>query len=79
MTDPEIHPYLGKPVRATLADGRILAGVLEADHGHGHGHTHYVISSGPIRKGEPPVHEVVHGATSFTEIVEASEDKAASL
>jgi hypothetical protein len=79
MTDAEVQPFLNKPIRATLADGRILAGVLQQKSGHGHDHAHYTITSGPLRQGEPPVQELVHGATAFTEIDEAFEDQAARL
>ena len=30
MTEAELHPYVGKAVRLTLADGRIIAGTLIA-------------------------------------------------
>ena len=77
MTDQELAPYIGKPIRATLADGRVLAGTLHADDAHGHGHQHYAIVSDPIREGGEKVQEVLHGAESVTEIVDASEDPAA--
>jgi len=28
MTDDEVKPYVGKPIRLTLDDGRVLAGTL---------------------------------------------------
>jgi hypothetical protein len=78
MTDEEIAPYVGKPVRITLADGRVLAGTL---HGHGdgghHGHTHYAVVSDPIHKGEQPVAEMIHGGGRITTIEDASDDPAA--
>jgi hypothetical protein len=77
MTDSEVRPWVGKPVRATLADGRVIAGTLHADDAHGHGHVHYVIVSDPVRPGEGAVREVIHGAESFVEIVDASKDPAA--
>ncbi len=79
MTDSEVRPWLGKPIRATLADGRVIAGTLHADdaHGHGHGHVHYVVVSDAIRAGEREVREQIHGAESFVEITDASEDRAA--
>ena len=79
MTDQEIKPYLGKPVRVTLADRRILAGVLRAVQAEGHGHRHYVIISDPIRKGEEPTREIVHGGDQITAIEDASGDPAATL
>jgi hypothetical protein len=77
MTDQEVQPYIGKPVRVTLADGRILAGTFHADASHGHGHTHYAVVSDPIQKGGKPVSEVLHGADIITEIDDAANDPAA--
>jgi hypothetical protein len=77
MTDQEVAPYVGKPVRATLADGRVLAGTLHADDSHGHGHEHYAIVSDPIRQGGEKVREILHGADALVEIVDASDDPAA--
>jgi small nuclear ribonucleoprotein (snRNP)-like protein len=77
MTDEEIMEFQGKAVRATLADGRVLAGTLHAEDAHGHGHVHYAIVSDPIADGGEKVVEVVHGATSFVEIEDASDDPAA--
>ncbi len=77
MTDSELHPYVGKPVRATLADGRVLAGTLHADDSHGHGHTHYAIVSDPVAQGGEKVQEVLHGAGSIVTIDDASGDPAA--
>jgi hypothetical protein len=77
MTDDEVREYVGKPVRVTLADGRVIAGTLHADHHHGHGHTHYAVVSDPIREGEAPAREVLHGADLITEIADASNDPAA--
>jgi hypothetical protein len=79
MTDEEVKPFLGKPVRVTLADRRILAGVLRVESGSGHGHSHYVVVSDPIRKGEPPVAEMIHGSEQITDIEDASGDPAAKL
>jgi hypothetical protein len=78
MTDAEVRPWVGKPVRATLADGRIIAGTLHADDDHGHGHVHYIIVSDPVRGDDPKVREMLHGAESFVEIADASKDPAAS-
>lgn len=81
MTDEEVSPYIGKPVRITLADGQIFAGVLygEDSHGHGHGHHHYMISSPPIRAGEENHKVVIHGAGQITTIEDAAGDPAANL
>jgi hypothetical protein len=78
MTDSEVKPYLGKPVRASTADGRVIAGTLHASDDHGHGHVHYAIVSSPIREGDAPAQEVFHGADAFTQIEDASGDPAAS-
>ena len=77
MTDQEVRPYVGKPVRATLADGRIVAGTLHEDHGHGHGHSHYTIVSDPVKPGGEKVRETFHGAEIFVQIDDASGDPAA--
>ncbi len=77
MTDQEVQPFVGKPVRITLADTRILAGTLHADDSHGHGHVHYAVVSDPVEEGEAPVAEVIHGAAQITEIEDASSDPAA--
>jgi hypothetical protein len=79
MTDEEISPYVGKPVRVSLADGRILAGVLEAGDDHGHGHVHYAVVSDAIREGGQPVTAVIHGGDQIATIDDASEDPAATL
>jgi hypothetical protein len=77
MTEDEIKPYVGKAVRLTLADGRLIAGTLHADEGHGHGHTHYAVVSDPVKAGDPPVQEVLHGASIITQVEDASNDPAA--
>lgn len=77
MTDQEVQPFVGKPVRITLADERILAGTLHADESHGHGHVHYAVVSDPIVAGGQPVQEVIHGAAQITDIEDASDDPAA--
>jgi hypothetical protein len=77
MTDEEVQPYVGKPVRITLDDGRVLAGTLHADAGGGHGHTHYAIVSDPVQEGGEKVTEVIHGAGRINEIEDASDDPAA--
>ncbi len=77
MTDSELQSYVGKAIRATLADGRVLAGTLHVDDSHGHGHTHYAIVSDPIADGGEKVSEVLHGASSIVEIDDASNDPAA--
>jgi hypothetical protein len=77
MTDQEVQPFVGKPVRITLADARILAGTLHADASHGHGHVHYAVVSDPVEAGGRPAQEVIHGAAQITQIEDASNDPAA--
>jgi len=77
MTDQELAPYVGKAIRATLADGRILAGTLHAEHAHDHGHTHYTIVSDPVRQGDAKVREMLHGADAVVQVEDASGDPAA--
>jgi hypothetical protein len=77
MTTQEVEPFVGKPVRVTMADGRILAGTLHAQGDHGHGHVHYAVVSDPLREGEEPVVEVIHGADRITNVEDASDDPAA--
>ena len=77
MTDQEVAPYIGKAVRLTLADGRIIAGTLHADEVHGHGHGHYAVVSDPVREGGHKKKEILHGAESITQIEDASSDPAA--
>jgi predicted metal-dependent phosphoesterase TrpH len=77
MTDQEVQPFVGKPVRVTLADTRILAGTLHADSNHGHGHVHYAVVSDPVQPGGDPVQEVIHGAAQITDIQDAADDPAA--
>jgi hypothetical protein len=77
MHDNEIQPFVGKPVRMTLADGRVLAGTLHAHGEQGHGHMHYAIVSDPVKPGGENVVEMVHGSDQVTEVVDASDDPAA--
>jgi hypothetical protein len=77
MTDDEVRPWVGKPVRITLDDGRVLAGTLHADDSHGHGHTHYAVVSDPVAEGQDKVTEVIHGAGRINEVEDASGDPAA--
>jgi hypothetical protein len=77
MTDAEIKPFIGKPIRLILADGRVLAGTLHSHGDEGHGHVHYAVVSDPIQKGGEPVVEMLHGGDQITEISDASSDPAA--
>jgi len=79
MTEQEIQPYIDNPVRLTLADGRVLAGVLRASDDHGHGHRHYAVFSDGVKQGDPQVRELIHGCDQIASIEDASGDPAASL
>ena len=68
MTDQEIQPFLGKPVRVSL----------RASDGDGHSHRHYLVSSDPVREGDRPVSEMIHGGDQITNIEDASDDPAAT-
>jgi hypothetical protein len=77
MTDQEIKPFVGTPVRLTLADGRVLAGTLHSHGDEGHGHVHYAVVSDPVKPGGEPVVEVLHGGDQIATIEDASSDPAA--
>lgn len=77
MTTEEVTPFIGKPVRVTMADGRVLAGTLHADDDHGHGHQHYAVVSAPVEEGGKPVAEILHGSAQIAAIEDASYDPAA--
>ena len=77
MTDDEVRPWIGKPVRATLDDGVVLAGTLHQEDSHGHGHTHYTVVSDPVKEGGDKVVETIHGAFRISTIEDASDDPAA--
>jgi len=77
MTDDEVRPWIGKPVRIILDDGQVLAGTLHADDSHGHGHTHYAVVSDPIAEGGEKITKVIHGAFRINEVEDASSDPAA--
>ena len=77
MTDEEVQPYVGHPVRLTRSDGSILAGTLHAAGAHGHGHNHYQVVSDPIEDGGQKVSVLIHGAQLITQIEDASGDPAA--
>jgi small nuclear ribonucleoprotein (snRNP)-like protein len=77
MTDDEVRPWVGRPVRITLDDGQVLAGTLHAEDAHGHGHSHYAVVSDPVREGGDKAVEMIHGAERITLIEDASDDPAA--
>ena len=77
MTDDEVRPYVGRPVRITLDDGQVLAGTLHAEDAHGHAHSHYAVVSDPVREGGEKVVEMIHGAGRISVIEDASGDPAA--
>jgi hypothetical protein len=77
MTNDEVQPWIGKPVRVTLTDASLVAGTLHAEGGHGHTHTHYKIVSDSVRKGGEKISVLIHGAELITNIEDASNDPAA--
>ncbi|HTJ25601.1 MAG TPA: hypothetical protein VMA36_05480 [Candidatus Limnocylindria bacterium] len=77
MTEDEVRPYVGKPVRITLDDGAVLAGTLHAEDAHGHGHAHYAVVSDPVREGAEKTVAMIHGAERITTIEDAASDPAA--
>ena len=77
MTEDEVRPYVGRPVRLTMDDGRVLAGTLHAEGDRGHGHAHYAVVSDPVKPGGEKVVEMIHGAERITVIEEAADDPAA--
>lgn len=78
MTEAEIRPWVGKPVRVYLDDGQILAGTLHAEGDHGHGHAHYAVVSDPVKEGGEPVVAMIHGSERINQIEDASDDPAAA-
>jgi hypothetical protein len=77
MNDDEVKAWIGKAVRVTLANKRVLAGVLHALGDEGHGHRHYLVVSDPIQQGGEKKKELIHGALLITDIEDASDDPAA--
>jgi hypothetical protein len=77
MTNEEVLPWLGKPVRVTLTDATLLAGTLHAEDGEDHGHVHFKVVSAPLRQGAEKVSVLIHGAALITNIEDASDDPAA--
>ncbi len=71
MTHEEVLPYINKPVRITLDDGKILAGRLA------HAGKSYTVVSSPLRAGEAEVQETISSSTRITTIEDASSDPAA--
>ncbi|MBV8580951.1 MAG: hypothetical protein JOZ86_09965 [Candidatus Eremiobacteraeota bacterium] len=77
MTEEEVQPYLGKPVRVYLDDGKVLAGTLHSYSNTGHSHAHYEVVSDPVQQGGQMVSETIHGAGRINQIEDASNDPAA--
>ncbi|MBV8600790.1 MAG: hypothetical protein JO359_04410 [Candidatus Eremiobacteraeota bacterium] len=67
MTDAEVQPWVGKWIRATLADGRVLAGKLEQ---HG---SHYTVMTPAPDKRESDTTEKVPSAAQIATIENAPE------
>jgi len=77
MTNEQLKPFVGKPVRLTLSNGDVLAGTLHVEDGHGHPHMHYIVESDPVQEGGAKVRALVHGADLIVQIEDASDDPAA--
>ncbi len=73
MITKEVEPFVGKTVRVTLADTRVLAGTLRTDRRYGR----YTITSDTIEKGGEPIRETIQSAAQITDIEDASTDPAA--
>ena len=67
MTDAEIKPWIGKWVRATLADGRVLAGRLD------HTGPQYAITTPAADKREQDTVEKIHSGDQIATIEPAPE------
>ena len=67
MTDAEVQPWAGKYIRATLADGRVLAGKLE------HHGSHYTITTPAPDKRERDTVEKIPSAAQIATLENAPE------
>lgn len=80
MTEEEVRPYVGKPVRLTLDDGCVLSGTLYAqDANDEEGPRHYAVVSERADGGI--LAETIHAAdriTAIEDVVEEEEEPEAS-
>jgi hypothetical protein len=77
MTDHEVKPFVGRAVRVTLADGRILAGTLHREADTVASSDAYLVVSDPIEADGETVQERIDAADRITQIEDASSDPAA--
>ena len=74
MTKDEVEQYLDRPVRITLDDRQVYAGVLERNQG---GTQEYIIrNQGPTKEQQAVG---IDNAGRIVEILDASDDPAAQL
>ena len=71
MTDHEVKPFVGRAVRVTLADGRILAGTLHREADTKADSNAYLVVS------DAPVEARIEEADRITQIEDAANDPAA--
>jgi hypothetical protein len=79
MTDHEVKPFVGRAVRVTLADGRILAGTLHRQADTEAASPAYLVVSDPLSAGSDRVQERIESAELMTQVEDASTDPAAVL
>jgi len=77
MTDHEVKPFVGRAVRVTLADGRILAGTLHREADTNADSNAYLVVSDPVIEGGAPVEARIDEADRITQIEDAANDPAA--
>ena len=77
MTDHEVNPFVGRAVRVTLADGRILAGTLHREADTVASSAAYLVVSDPIQQGGETIQARIDQADRITQIEDASGDPAA--
>ncbi len=77
MIDSELTPFVGKPIRATLSDGRVLAGTLHIDDAGSLTDRRYAIVSSPIAEGDSPTVEPIERASLIASVDDAASDPAA--
>ena len=79
MTDHEVKPFVGRAVRVTLADGRILAGTLHRQADTAASSPAYLVVSDPLSADGNRVQVRIESAELMTQVEDASTDPAAVL
>jgi hypothetical protein len=77
MTDHEVRPFVGRPVRVSLADGTILAGTLHRQADTDADSPAYLVVSDPLSESGEPVQARIERADLITQIEDAANDPAA--